>query len=42
LEISKSMKSDDAAGKYKGITIFVSGVALWQIINFMKFILGWK
>ena len=41
-EMAKAMKDDDAAGKHKGLAILVAGVALWQIIRFMKWILGWS
>ena len=38
-EMAKAFKSDDPGSKQKAITIIVAGVALWQIINFMKLIL---
>jgi len=40
-ELAKSLKSDDAAGKQKALTIIIAGVCLWQIINLMNWILGW-
>ena len=39
-ELIKANKSDDAGGKQKALTIIVSGVCLWQIINLMKWVLG--
>jgi len=36
------MKSDDAGGKQKALTIMTAGVCLWQIINLMKWVLGWS
>jgi len=38
-EMAKAFKADDPGSKQKAITIIVAGVALWQIINFMKLIL---
>jgi len=38
-ELSKSMKSDDAGGKQKALTIVVSGMVLFVIIPLMKWVL---
>ncbi|MCL2740048.1 MAG: hypothetical protein FWE47_02515 [Oscillospiraceae bacterium] len=38
-ELSKAMKSDDAGGKQKALTIIVSGLCLWGIIPLMKWVL---
>ena len=41
-ELVKATKSDDAGGKQKALTIIMSGVCLWQLINLMKWVLGFK